>query len=68
MHRPLLWLALLASVSAFGQTPQGPSASVFSLSGTWAPYFHEDLLERGNGPELAITWGYPSRTEPARWH
>ena len=59
MHRPLLWLVLLASVSAFGQTPQGPPASVFSLSGTWAPYFHEDLLERGNGPELDNYVGLP---------
>jgi hypothetical protein len=32
---------------------------VFSLSGTWAPYFHEDLLERGNGPELDNYVGLP---------
>jgi hypothetical protein len=59
MHRRLLWLVLLAGVPAFGQNAEGPSASVFSLSGTWAPYFHEDLLERGNGPELDNYVGLP---------
>lgn len=37
----------------------GPVPSEFSLSGTWVPYFHEDLLERGNGPELDNYVGLP---------
>ena len=48
----LLLVGGLVSVSALPQAQTGPIASEFSLSGTWAPYFHEDLLERGNGPEL----------------
>jgi hypothetical protein len=55
----LLMLVALASISASAQAQSGPIASEFSLAGTWAPYYHEDLLERGNGPELDNYVGLP---------
>jgi hypothetical protein len=58
---------LLLSVPASAQAPPPKPQlkdipgvpSEFSLSGTWVPYFHEDLLERGNGPELDNYLGIP---------
>jgi hypothetical protein len=55
----LLTLAALATASAAAQGPENAPASEFSLSGTWTPYYHEDLLERGGGPELANFVGLP---------
>jgi hypothetical protein len=55
----LLLLGALANVPAFAQAPAGPPAADFSLSGDWAPYYDEDLPERGNGPELADYLGLP---------
>jgi len=63
----LLLAGLLVSLPASSQAPPKPPAkprpvpgpSEFSLSGNWVPYFHEDLLERGNGPELDNYLGLP---------
>jgi len=54
-----LLTALLAIAPVFGQAPSGPSPADFSLSGNWVPYYHEDLPERGNGPELVDYLGLP---------
>ena len=59
IHRQLLWLVLLASASAFAQSPAGAPPSDFSLSGNWVPYYHEDMGERGGGPPLVDYLGLP---------
>ena len=43
-----------------------PSIGQISLSGEWAPLFHEDQPERGQGPELGDYLGLPI-TEGARF-
>ncbi len=55
----LLLQGALANVSGFAQTPEGPPASEFSLSGNWFPLYNEDLPERGGGPELVDYLGLP---------
>jgi hypothetical protein len=51
--------AALVAAPAFGQNTTGAPASEFNLSGNWVPYFNEDMLERGNGPELDNFVGLP---------
>jgi hypothetical protein len=48
--RFLIGFTMLASASAFAQV---------DLSGVWAPQFHEDNPERGQGPELVDFAGLP---------
>ncbi len=64
MHRLIpaaLGLALLTCITLGGQAPgdQQPPAPVFDISGYWTPALHEDLLERGAGPETADYGGFP---------
>jgi hypothetical protein len=65
LPRLLLMVAAFASASAFAQGPANPPPSDFSMSGTWAPYYNEDMMERGGGPELVNYLGLPI-TEGAR--
>jgi hypothetical protein len=55
--RALLLTAAILAAPAFAQ---------ISLSGEWAPLFHEDQPERGQGPELGDYLGLPI-TEGARF-
>ena len=61
----LLLLTAFAYSGAFAQGPANAPPSDFSLSGTWTPYYQEDMMERGSGPELVNYLGLPI-TEGAR--
>src|SRR5215469_2822437 len=69
MKSILYVLALtVAFVPARGQFAgsMNPSPGV-DLSGNWAPLFHEDGLERGQGPELVNYLGLPITDGARQW-
>ena len=56
--RFLIGFTMLASAPAFAQV---------DLSGVWAPQFHEDNPERGQGPELVDFAGLPISDAARQW-
>ncbi len=50
---------VLPSAPALAQDSTKAPPSDFSLSGTWVPYYNEDLMERGGGPALVDYLGLP---------
>jgi cyclase len=74
--RALLTVAALLSVGLVGQaqqprTPGSPGAAppsvAIDFSGYWDPVLHEDILERGAGPELADYGGFALNEAGRLW-
>jgi cyclase len=61
----ILFAALLGGAPLFGQP--APPARGFDLSGYWTTIFHEDAMERGNGPELVDYGGFPINEASRLW-
>ena len=55
----LVGLFVLVAIDVRGQAPTITGAPGFDLSGYWSPVLHEDLMDRGAGPEIGDYGGIP---------